>query len=388
VLFTALRAVHNAFHALTATQIAEARSLERILKVHQLMERRHSLAVALAGLLVLARPGTSLEPSAERAADSLELGRRYTTWFFDGRVTTLWQQFAPGLRRVFGTPDGLMTFRQKVREDAGREVEVLNEQLIPWMGSTIYGRTARFSDASQPIRVVWTIDRSGMAVGLTVQPAAAPAASNQLDYRTRTPLQLPFRGEWFVFWGGRTVLENYHASSTDQRFANDFVIARSGATHLTPARNNEDYHCFGESVLAPAEGTIVAAVDDVADNRPGQMNERQPLGNHVILDHGNGEFSFVAHLQHQSLAVAPGDRVAAGVPLGRCGNSGRSSEPHVHYHLQTSPEFGAGTGLPAQFQTYCANGELILRGEPSRGQTIAPGINGCSARPGLDGRRP
>lgn len=155
------------------------------------MERRRPLVIALAGLLVLARPGTSLEPRGGLAGDPLELGRRFTAWFFDGRVTTLWQQFAPGLREVFGTPDGLMTFRRKVREDAGREIEVLNEQLIPWMGSTIYGRTARFSDASHPIRVVWTIDSSGLAEGLTVRPATAPAASNHLDYRTRTSLQLP-----------------------------------------------------------------------------------------------------------------------------------------------------------------------------------------------------
>ena len=112
------------------------------------------------------------------------------------------------------------------------------------------------------------------------------------------------------------------------------------------------------------------AEDGIAENLPGVMNAEQPLGNHVILDHGNGEYSFLAHFKNGSLAVSVGDEVAAGDILGLCGNSGNSSEPHLHYHLQTTPTFGAGDGLPAQFLNYLADGKSVANGEPTRGQHI------------------
>ena len=113
-----------------------------------------------------------------------------------------------------------------------------------------------------------------------------------------------------------------------------------------------------------------AAEDEIEDNAPGVMNPRRPLGNHVILDHRNGEFSVLAHLHQGSLTVKTGDRVKAGQVLGTCGNSGNSSEPHLHYHLQNSPEFKTGAGLPAQFVDYSADGQSVDRGEPTRGQFI------------------
>jgi murein DD-endopeptidase MepM/ murein hydrolase activator NlpD len=100
------------------------------------------------------------------------------------------------------------------------------------------------------------------------------------------------------------------------------------------------------------------------------MDAKNPAGNYVLLDHGDGEYSLLAHLIPGSLAVKPADRVVAGQLLGRCGNSGHSSEPHLHYHLQTSAKVGDGDGLPAQFHGYLADGSLVSRGEPQRGQTI------------------
>jgi murein DD-endopeptidase MepM/ murein hydrolase activator NlpD len=108
----------------------------------------------------------------------------------------------------------------------------------------------------------------------------------------------------------------------------------------------------------------------VADNTPGVMNRLQALGNHVVLDHGNGEFSFLCHFKKGSVAVKTGQKVKAGEPLGQCGNSGNSSEPHLHYHLQTTAVPFHGAGLPAQFLRYRANGETVERGEPTQGQNV------------------
>jgi murein DD-endopeptidase MepM/ murein hydrolase activator NlpD len=109
------------------------------------------------------------------------------------------------------------------------------------------------------------------------------------------------------------------------------------------------------------------------------MNEEQVLGNHVIIDHGNQEFSFLCHLQNGSVTVKPGQTLAAGDALGRCGNSGRSSEPHLHYHMQNKPEPFRGEGLPAQFSNYRAGDTVVPRGEPKRGETVSAGAAGGKA---------
>ena len=103
---------------------------------------------------------------------------------------------------------------------------------------------------------------------------------------------------------------------------------------------------------------------------PGAMNAAQRAGNHVILDHGTGEWSLLAHFKRGSLRVKPGQTVAAGDTLGLCGNSGNSSEPHLHYHLQNGPTFGDAEGLPAQFVNYIADDKPIARGIPVRGQVV------------------
>lgn len=79
---------------------------------------------------------------------------------------------------------------------------------------------------------------------------------------------------------------------------------------------------------------------------------------------------FLCHFQNGSIKVKAGDRVTRGQPLGLCGNSGNSSEPHLHIHLQTTPKFGAAKGLPLQFEHYEADGKAVDRGEPTKGQQI------------------
>ncbi|WP_092891398.1 M23 family metallopeptidase [Roseicitreum antarcticum] len=86
---------------------------------------------------------------------------------------------------------------------------------------------------------------------------------------------------------------------------------------------------------------------------------------------------FLAHLQRGSLAVAKGGSVTTGQQIGQCGNSGNTSETHLHFHMQTSLMLGQGEGLPAQFRNYLANGVLIDRGEPTEGETIEPGKCPC-----------
>lgn len=303
---------------------------------------------------------------------TLDRGRQYTTLFYDGDADRLWEQFSPEMRQLFGSPAGVREFAAQVRRDLGTERGVLDEQTIAWLGRDLYHRSATFSGTSGPVWIDWTMDVQGTIEAFEVKPGVPEAPTRFLNYTTRTELRLPFTGDWFVGWGGRTTFENYHAATVDQRFAYDFLVVRDGRTFAGDGALNESYFCFGQPILAPAGGVVRAAADGIADNRPGVMNAREPLGNHVVLDHGNGEFSFLAHLQRGSVAVQPGREVRTGDLLGRCGNSGNSSEAHLHYHLQNTAVFGAGEGLPASFTGYFAYAQAVERGEPTRGQHIRP----------------
>ena len=133
--------------------------------------------------------------------------------------------------------------------------------------------------------------------------------------------------------------------------------------------------------MAPAGGRVVAATDGVPDNsRPGVKDGPAGPGNHIVIDHGGDEFSFLAHFRVNSVAVRSGQIVKAGDVLGACGNSGKSDLPHVHYHLQNSPTYGKGLGLPAPFDGYFAAGRLVQSGEPRRGDLLQSAIS--AAPPG------
>ena len=121
---------------------------------------------------------------------------------------------------------------------------------------------------------------------------------------------------------------------------------------------------------APAAGTAVEVVDGVADNPPGRMDPQQATGNRVVIDHGNSEYSMLVHLRAGSLRIGKGARVRAGDRIGGCGDSGHSSEPHLHYQLQDGPASGVSAGLPAQLSNYLADGQPVARGEPIRGQRV------------------
>jgi murein DD-endopeptidase MepM/ murein hydrolase activator NlpD len=158
----------------------------------------------------------------------------------------------------------------------------------------------------------------------------------------------------------------------DQRFAYDFLQRKNGVSHKGDGKTNAQYYCFGQPILAPGAGTVAAVVDSVPDMNPGSRDPAHPFGNHVVIDHGDGEFSVLAHMQKGSIRVTPGQTLAAGDTLGACGNSGNTSEPHLHFHLQNRPTVGAAEGLPAYFIAYSADGASVDRGEPRKGQIVAP----------------
>lgn len=192
-----------------------------------------------------------------------------------------------------------------------------------------------------------------------------PLASSDKKPTVNT-YRMPFQDDWLVFWGGRNVLVNYHYAYPNQSYAYDLVIARDGVSYKGDPAKNESYYAFGQPVVAPLGGKVVAVANDIPDNSPvGQMNEQQPEGNYVILDHGNDEYSLLAHFKQGTIKVERGDTVKAGQLLGECGNSGNSSQAHIHFQVSDAPSLTKGISLPIEFE----NKADPIQGDIIRGQS-------------------
>ncbi len=159
--------------------------------------------------------------------------------------------------------------------------------------------------------------------------------------RSETELHLPFDDEWLCFWGGDTAKLNYHRShdAPDQRFAIDFVkVNESGGFHREGFVANNNSYSFGLPVLSPGRGTVIDVMDELPDNQLGDTGKTvRAIGNYVLIRHSAAEYSVLAHLRRGSAAVGIAQKVQAGDVVGDCGNSGHSTDPHLHYHLQNSP---------------------------------------------------
>ena len=332
-----------------------------------------ALAVIVAVLLPIAAHATEQAAHTTRSTDpTIAAGRELSQLFADGKTQALWQRMTPPMQAALGSEEALAAFQRQIAAQLGSEGDVLSERSESVSGVRVYLRDARWSKAPVAVTTQWALDAAGAIAGFYIRPAqpAVPAASAYLDYRTHARLRLPFEGEWFVFWGGRTLEQNYHVSNRGQRFASDVMKVVDGATHRDDGKELADYYCWNEKILAPAAGRVVAAIDEWPDQAIGTTNAANPAGNHVILDLGNDEYALLAHLRRGSVQVKTGDKVAAGAELGRCGNSGNTSEPHLHFHLQNQARFGEGDGLPAFFHGYVADGKPVERGELVRGQRV------------------
>jgi hypothetical protein len=297
----------------------------------------------------------------------------YTQWLYDGKFDLLWDNCSDTFKLTYGSSDYFAMMQQFIMSEYGKETQVRNERVISIDTSRLYQRSASFEKIGDPVAIEWLLDSSFNILFFNVRVLGTEASSDFLDYQTKTDLRLPFDNEWVVIWGGRSIQDNYHVINPNQRFASDFVIFQGGMFYTGDGSRNEDYYCFGQPILAPGAGVVITSENTVPDNTPPEENHDQPLGNYVVIDHENGEYSMLFHFQQGSVTVRTGDVVQSGQLLGSCGNTGESDMPHLHYHLQNSPDpfdlLGA-QGLPVQFQSYLANGRYVQRGEPTRGQSV------------------
>jgi len=223
-----------------------------------------------------------------------------------------------------------------------------------------------------------TFDKAVLGMTITLNPKNEiagllfkPYTETKEIVRNTTKMKLPFKGEWSVTWGGDTKEQNYHVESVAQKNAFDFLIYdEKGSTHKGTGESNEDYYAFGKELYAPCDGEVVLVVDGVKDNVPGGLNPVYIPGNTVIIKTATGEYAFFAHFKQHSIVVKQGQKVSTGALLGLCGNSGNSSEAHLHFHLQNVEDMTKAIGAKCYFDQLKVNGVLKLDYSPEKGEKV------------------
>lgn len=194
----------------------------------------------------------------------------------------------------------------------------------------------------------------------------------RLGMHRREPsiLSPPVAGRWVAMNSPADRVPSHRLTAHGQGHALDLVHEPIPGSRRAPAwwplaRRPEDFAGYGQAVYAPADGTVVRRVGWNGDHwsrtswpalgyflvervrefaGPGQI-----LGNHVV-DCGRGRYAVLAHLRRHSLRVQRGDRVRVGQQVAECGNSGSSTEPHVHVELMDHPNALFAAGLPILFR--------------------------------------
>lgn len=225
---------------------------------------------------------------------------------------------------------------------------------VPWSLSSVYARWLL------PVVFVGVAARITRRTGPTILAltawilgaAAFPGRSSPAEAAS---LSLPLRdGRFAVLQGGGSVgLNPFHRADSSERYAVDFVrlgALGNRARRLLP-RDPADYLIFGDTVYSPCSAEVAEAEDGRPDQRPGVADRKRPAGNHVILRCAD-VWVLLAHLREGSVMVRSGQSLRAGEPIGLVGNSGNTSEPHLHIQATRATALAKslrGTPVPILF---------------------------------------
>ena len=190
----------------------------------------------------------------------------------------------------------------------------------------------------------------------------------------RAPVAIcpPVTGRWLAFNSPASRVPSHGVQAYGQSYAIDLIFDPPGRNRqdlsLWPlARRPADFPGFGQPVLAPADGVVVRAHDAERDHwsrtSPFALiymftveslrelfGPSRIIGNHVVIDLGDGVYALLAHLRRRSVLVTPGQRVTVDQQIAECGNSGNSAQPHLHFQLMDHPSVLLAAGLPSRFQ--------------------------------------
>lgn len=304
------------------------------------------IIVALLNLILMTNIafGQSEKPMYKTVADSFEYN--YNAENFDA----IFSNFSTEMQSALPL-DQTKEFLIGLKQQAGK---ITKRQFVKYEQGYASYKT-NFENALFAVNI--SVDDHAKINGLFV----APFKESDLPtlVRNKTKLILPFKDEWTVIWGGDTKALNHHIESEAQKNAFDIVITSdNGISYKTDGKTNEDYFAFGKEIIAPCDGEVVLVVDGIKDNVPGMFNPMYIPGNSVIIKTQNNEYLFFAHFKQHSIVVKQGQKIAQGQLLGLCGNSGNSSEPHLHFHIQNVEDINSATGAKCYFDKIKVNGQL------------------------------
>ncbi|MGW8883474.1 M23 family metallopeptidase [Streptomyces sp. NPDC055749] len=211
-------------------------------------------------------------------------------------------------------------------------------------------------------------------------------------------VESPVTGRWTALNSPADKVPSHGTHGYGQTYAIDIVAEPEGEEAMVrPAfrwlwpvvRRNRDFPAFDAPLLAVADGTVVRASHGQRDHLSrnsgpalaylmlieasvrDMTSAHRIVGNHLVLDLGDGTYAMYAHLRRGSLLVKAGDTVRAGQELARCGNSGNSTEPHVHFQLMDDPDLDVARGVPFTWRGIGvpANGESFTAGDSTAGDS-------------------
>ncbi len=246
-------------------------------------------------------------------------------------------------------------------------IEVLGKRhLEPGKPLTIFNP---FFQLDTAVPVIWLrYEFSFGAPGSS--PAKVSVEVKPIEYIQKTRLILPLAGARVWAYEGTDYYSHHRrVDLTDsfnrdvlgirrnsQRYALDLVVLdEKGEAFHGGLAKKENWVGFGFPVVAPAAGVVVAVIGDLPDDIPFDPSrlQKQPtlmIGNHVVIDHGNSEYSLLAHFQQGTLSVKAGERVKQGQVIGKVSRSGMGSTlVHLHYELRNNSDIFDADGLPAHF---------------------------------------
>lgn len=309
-------------------------------------------------LLLLVIFNTSF--SQNEKSNYKECSSKFVSFYNDNQNDSIVAMFSPEMKAALP----IEKFSQVTASLKAQFGAIKNIRFVRERNATALYET--FFDASV---MAMTINLNGQnkIAGLLFKPYTE---SKPID-RNTTKMQLPFKGEWNVTWGGDSKELNYHVESIAQKNAFDILIFdKNGSTHQGSGQANEDFYAFGKKLYAPCDGEVVLVVDGVKDNPPGTTNPIYIPGNTVIIKATNGEYAFLAHFKQNSIVVKQGQKIKSGDLLGQCGNSGNSTEPHIHFHLQNVEDMNIAVGAKCYFYQLKVNGVLKSDYSPVKGDKI------------------
>ncbi|MEU3602448.1 M23 family metallopeptidase [Streptomyces sp. NPDC006798] len=254
----------------------------------------------------------------------------------------------------------------------------------------------------------WTVVVTAGALAVALE--AARARLHRFEHRaagTPEPVEVgvPVTGRWVAHNSPVDKTPSHGTHLYAQTYAIDIVAepvagGNPGFSWFWPlVRRSSAYPAYGMPLLATADATVVRARDGQRDHLSRNslpmviyllvlegfvrslISPWRVVGNHVVLDLGDGNYALYAHVMRGSLTVAEGDKVTAGQLIGHCGNSGNSTEPHVHFQLMDRPDPESARAVPFRWRgmELPANGQAFTAPEPGAVVEAEPGAGAGAA---------